>query len=217
MYVPSATGLGWSEDNLYSSSTFAGFESCEKYDFNGTQFGNQTEYIDEYSGSDDGFDIALLGGNVWMATDNATSPVMCYQQGSGSFLTGIPAASGIGGEVRGVAVESDKIWVSNTATDQLYRITEISDIGNTSTPVDPSLPGIEILCNPFRSTVGFSANACGAWQVEIFDTCGRVIYAVEFTDSMIWDSGSYTAGRGLYLAIFTNSEGIRQSEKLIKY
>ncbi|MCK5785828.1 MAG: T9SS type A sorting domain-containing protein [Candidatus Sabulitectum sp.] len=152
-----------------------------------------------------------------MATDNATSPVMCYQQGSGSFLTGIPAASGIGGEVRGVAVESDKIWVSNTATDQLYRITEISDIGNTSTPVDPSLPGIEILCNPFRSTVGFSANACGAWQVEIFDTCGRVIYAVEFTDSMIWDSGSYTAGRGLYLAIFTNSEGIRQSEKLIKY
>ena len=216
MYVPSAMGLGWSEDNLYSSSTFAGFESCEKYDFNGTEFGNQTEYIDEYAGSDNGFDIALLGGNVWMATDNATSPVMCYQQGSGSLLNGVPATSGIGGEVRGVTVESDKIWVSNTATDELYRITEIVGIEEESTPVETFLPCIEILGNPFRNAVGFSANSCGAWQVKIFDPCGRLVYIGEFTDSMVWNPGSDIAGRGLYLAIFTNSEGIRQSAKLIK-
>lgn len=216
MYVPSATGLGWSGDNLYSSSTFSGFEGCEKYDFSGTEFGNQTEYIGEYSGSEEGFDIALLGGSVWMATDNATSPVMCYQQGSGSFLAGIPAASGIGGEVRGVAVEFNKIWVSNTVTDKLYRITGITGIENEST-ADTFLPGIEILCNPFRTTVGFSANVRGVWQVEIFDFCGRLVYIGEFTDSMVWNPGRETAGRGLYLAIFTSSEGIRQSAKLIKY
>lgn len=217
MYVPSATGLGWFEDNLYSSSTFSGFESCEKYDFFGTAFGNQTEHIDEYSGSENGFDIALLDGNVWMATDNDTSPLMCYQEGSGSILAQVPATLGIGGEVRGVALESDKIWISNTATDELYRIAEVTSIGSESTSVNPFPSSIEIQCNPFRSAVRFSAYACGTWHVEIFDPTGRAIYIGEFTNSMVWNPRSDTVRNGLYLAIFTSSEGIRQSAKLIKY
>lgn len=217
MYVPSATGLGWSEDNLYSSSTYPGFESCEKYDFTGTEFGNQTEYIDEYAGDNEGFDIAVLAGNIWMANDSDTSPLMCYQEGSGSVLVEIPATSGIGDEVRGVTVELDKVWVSNTSTDELYRITDASSIETESSPVEPLLSGIEIQCNPFSSSVGFSSYSSGIWQVEIFDPTGRVIYEGEFTDSMNWTPGSNTVGNGLYLAIFTNSDGIRQSAKLIKY
>jgi hypothetical protein len=111
---------------MYASTTYSSYEGCYSFYFSGSYFTSKTDYIADYWGTNNGYDIAYENGNIWMAVDNATSPIRCYEATSGGVLQMVPASIGIGSTIRGMAYEtgtdSPYIWASNTTTDELYRI-----------------------------------------------------------------------------------------------
>lgn len=111
---------------MYGSTTYSTYEGCYRYYFSGSAFTSKSTYIGDYWGSNSGYDIAYESGNIWLAVDNATSPIRCYEATSGGVLEAIPASIGIGSTVRGITYELDTdspfIWASNPTTDELYRI-----------------------------------------------------------------------------------------------
>ena len=204
---------------MYTSNTYSSYEGCDSFSFTGSYFSSKTAYISDYSGTPTGYDIAFqeAGGSIWMATDNATSPVSCYEQTSGGILVSLPASIGIGSSCRGLAFEtgsSQYLWVSNNTTDELYRV----DLGTgTGEEHSAGLEGISSLTcdrNPFIGSVVLQGQGFGPGaMLEIFDAAGRLVLEHPFQGSYTWDATSEPVGS--YFAVIRNQQGQADVLRLI--
>ncbi|MCK5036904.1 MAG: T9SS type A sorting domain-containing protein [Candidatus Sabulitectum sp.] len=155
-----------------------------------------------------------------MANDNATSPVGCYQQTSGTLIDSLTSDIGIGSEIRGVTCEtgtdSPYLWVSNQTTDELYRIdlyTEAND-DDESEPVLP-YPHLSLSSNPFYSSVMITGSGFSNTSVlEIHDLSGRRIESSSFSGTYSWNAVGLPAGA--YIVTVSDFEGRRKFLKLLK-
>ncbi len=169
---------------------------------------SKSDYIGNYSGTPTGYDIGYqpndATGDIWMANDNATSPVACYQAGSGGIVMSLEASIGIGSQIRGVAFEEGSgqyLWVSNQTTDELYRIDLTTDTENTSDFDIPGVAEITTARNPFYSSTlitltGFSGNV----SLEIFDLRGRMVMSEVAECNLLLDGTSLPSGAYLIRA-----------------
>ena len=211
------TGLGWDGTKLYTSTTYGSYEGCYTFNFT-TYFSGKSTYIPGFWGSESGYDIAYHDSNIWMAVDNATSPVRCYEQTSGGVLAMIPADIGIGSDIHGVTYETGTdapfLWVSNQTTDEIYRIDIYTGIAEDDVIILPELQ-LSLSSNPFYSSVvitgrGFSGNSV----LDIHDAVGRRIESSSFSGTYTW----FTAGlpTGTYIVTVSDCEGSMESIKLLK-
>lgn len=212
------TGLGWNGTKLYVNSTYSSYNRCYTFNYYNTYFSNRADYITDFWGTENGYDIAYLNGDIWMAVDNSTSPIRCYEKTSGGVLEAIPASIGIGSDVRGVTYEtgtdSPYLWVSNQTTDELYRINLFTGIADNDKLL---LSNLWLSCstNPFHSSVVISGNGFfGASILEIYDITGRVLESVGFSGTYTWNATGMPDGA--YLVNVSDCEGNRESLKLLK-
>ena len=212
------TGLGWNSTKLYTSTTYGSYDGCYTFNFYNTYFSGKSTYIPGYWGSESGYDIAYHDGDIWMAVDNATSPIRRYEQTSGGVLEMIPADIGIGSDIHGVTyetvVEAPFLWVSNQTTDELYRIDIYTGIADDVELVLPEL-NLSFSSNPFYSSVVITGSGFSSTSVlEIHDAAGRMIESSRFGGTYTW----FAAGlpTGTYIVTVSDCEGSRESMKLLK-
>ena len=208
---------------MSTTTTSGAYEGCYTMTYTNPSSGfiNQADYIADYSGTPVGYDIGYQSstGYIWMATDNATSPLLCYENSSGDVLESIPASIGIGSDIRGVAFEgtsSQFIWVSNQTTNELYKI-DLQMTGiEVNTSVNPSTSA-EISCseNPFCSnTVVSLAGFTGNISVEVYDIQGRKVLSEVAESSIILNGQSLPSGS--YLILATDEMGCSATSRVIK-
>ncbi len=212
------TGLGWNSTKLYTSTTYGSYDGCYTFNFYNTYFSGKSTYIPGYWGSESGYDIAYHDGDIWMAVDNATSPIRRYEQTSGGVLEMIPADIGIGSDIHGVTyetvVDAPFLWVSNQTTDELYRIDIYTGIADDVELVLPEL-NLSFSSNPFYSSVVITGSGFSSTSVlEIHDAAGRMIESSRFGGTYTW----FAAGlpTGTYIVTVSDCEGSRESMKLLK-
>ncbi|MBD3370037.1 T9SS type A sorting domain-containing protein [Candidatus Fermentibacteria bacterium] len=218
------TGLAMVGSTTYASNTYSSYEGCYDLAFSSTSSGysSMSTYIDDYAGTPTGYDIGYEqgtdgSGDIWMAIDNATSPVRCYEASTGGGVEGIEAGIGIGPDIRGVCFEgtsSQYLWVSNQTTDELYRIDLSTGTSSGSTsPVEPL--GLAVGQNPFSAstTVGLTGFA-GSALVEVFDMCGRTVHSERVEGSFVLDGSSISSG--LYVVRATDSGGRNAKASIVK-
>ncbi|MCD4774416.1 MAG: T9SS type A sorting domain-containing protein [Candidatus Aegiribacteria sp.] len=212
------TGLGWNGTKLYASTTYSSYNGCYTFNFYSTYFSNKADYIFDFWGPEKGYDIAYLNGDIWMAVDNSTSPIRCYEKASGGVLDAIPASIGIGSDVHGVTCETGTdapyLWVSNQTTDELYRINLFTGIADDDKPL---LSNLRLSCstNPFYSSVVITGNDFfGASILEIYDVTGRILESVSFSGTYTWNATGIPDGA--YFVNVSDCEGNREFLKLLK-
>ena len=212
------TGLGWNSNKLYTSTTYGSYEGCYTFNFYTTYFSGKSTYIPGYWGSESGYDIAYHDGDIWMAVDNATSPIRCYEQTSGGVLSMIPADIGIGSDIYGVTYETGTdapyLWVSNQTTDELYRIDIYTGIADNVELVLPDMQ-LSFSSNPFYSSVVITGSGFSSTSVlEIHATAGRMIERSNFGGTYTWFATGLPTGT--YIVTVSDFEGSRESMKLLK-
>jgi len=210
-----------SSSTTYMSTTYGSYEGCYSFTYGSpsTGYTAKSNYIADYQGTPTGYDIGYQpvngGGDIWMATDEPTSPVKCYEATSGGVCAAIPASIGIGSDIRGVTFDTNNhLWVSNPTTDKLY---EISDyVGISSPSVESMQPqSLSVGCNPFNSTLVISINGFGENSVlEIYDLQGRLIHSVAVANSYTWDAANIPSGT--YILRVTGDSGPVISRNIVK-
>lgn len=186
---------------MYGSTTYSTYyDGCFGFPFSGSYFSSKTTYINTYSGTPTGYDIAYQqsNGSIWMATDNATSPVACFQATSGGILASLPASIGIGSSCRGLAFEtgsSQYLWVSNSSTDELYRVDLSTAVEDETSQGIGDAPVLSCGQNPFRDCVTlFSSGIDAAAVLQIFDVSGRTVLEDAFQGAFAWDARGVPSG-----------------------
>lgn len=208
----------------YASNTYSSYEGCYDLAFSSTSSGysSMSTYIGDYAGTPTGYDIGYEqgtdgSGDIWMAIDNATSPVRCYEASTGGGVEGIEAGIGIGSDIRGVCFEgtsSQYLWVSNQTTDELYRV----DLGTgvesgASTGVRPL--EVSLTRNPFRaSTVVRLTGFAGPARLDVFDLSGREVLSEPADQSYVLDGSSLPAG--VYVVRATGPAGRSAAASAVK-
>lgn len=92
----------------YLSTTSFFYEGCYAFNYVSPYSGysSKSEYIGDYFGTPAGYDIGFQQTDsvedIWMATDNVTNPVSCYQAGTGNIVCSVEACIGIGSDILGV-------------------------------------------------------------------------------------------------------------------
>lgn len=215
------TGLGWNGSYLYGATTYSSPGGCYRFAFSGTAFTTKSTYIDNFADNPSGYDITyqIDNASTWMATDNATSPVVNYEQTSGGILQMLPSSIGIGSSCRGLAFETGSsryIWVSNVSTNELYRV----DLGTTAleqeSPVETA-GALQLSCsrNPFAGSVILQSEYSQEGTVlEIFDLSGRSVLHSDFNGSLIWNTD--TVPSGTYIARIRGGDGASSTLLLTK-
>ena len=209
------TGLAMSGTTTYMSTTLMSYEGCYALTYASPTSGytSKTTYISDYSGTPVGYDIGYQQndgvGDIWMANDNATSPVACYEAGSGGIVSSLPASIGIGSDIRGVTFEGASgqfMWVSNQTTDKIYRIALYTDIEDGSTLDVSGSVSIGVTQNPFySSTLVNFAGFPGEVSVEVFDLRGRLVFS-EFAEGNLLLNGELLPS-GTYIVRATDETG----------
>jgi len=184
---------------------------------------SKSDYIGNYSGTPTGYDIGYQPsdamGDIWMANDNATSPVACYQAGSGGIVMSLEASIGIGSNIRGVAFEEGSgqyLWVSNQTTDELYRI-DLSGSGteDASTIDLPGIAEITAAQNPFYSSTLITLTGfTGDVSLEVFDLRGRMVMSEVAEGYLLLDGTSMPSGA--YLIRATDETGNSATASVLK-
>jgi hypothetical protein len=205
---------------MYTSNTYSSYEGCDRFSFSGSAFTTKSAYISDYDGTPTGYDIAFqpAGGNIWMATDDATSPVSCYDHPSGGIMVSLPASIGIGSDCRGLAFEtgsSQYLWVSNITVNELYRVDLGTGVGEDYSSDLESASVLTCSQNPFSGSVVLQGQGFGAEAVlEIFDAAGRLVLEEVFTGTLHWNATAEPTGS--YFAIMRTTEGISDVLRLVK-
>ncbi|MCK5786072.1 MAG: T9SS type A sorting domain-containing protein [Candidatus Sabulitectum sp.] len=199
----------------YMSTTLISYEGCYALTYSSSAGGytNKTTYISDYSATPVGYDIGYQQndgvGDIWMANDNATSPVSCYEAGSGGIVSSLQASIGIGSDIRGVTFEGASgqfMWVSNQTTDEIYRIALYTDIEEGSTLDLPGSANITLTQNPIYSSTLVNFNGFpGEVSVEVFDLRGRRVIS-EFVEGSLLLNGEQLPS-GTYIIRATDEEG----------
>lgn len=185
------------------STTYSSCEGCYALELESPSSGysSKSEYIGDYSGTPTGYDIGFQqtdsAGDIWMATDNATSPVSCYQAATGTIVCSLEASIGIGSDIRVIAFEESSnnyLWVSNPTTDKLYRVELLVGIDDSRSP-ESEFRGISIDRNPFFSVLNMSLTGFeGSVTLEIYNLQGRKIYSAMAENSYSWDNSTIPSG-----------------------
>jgi hypothetical protein len=191
-------------NTTYASDTYSSYEGCYSLTFSSSSSGysSRTTYIGDYAGTPTGYDIGYErgadgSGDIWMAVDDATSPVKCYQASTGGMVEGIEASIGIGSDIRGVCFEDSSsryLWVSNQTTDQLYRIDLGTAVGEGGRAGIKPL-GINVGQNPFYGVTTVYLNGFGDHAIlQVFDLCGREVLSEPAGQSCMLDGSLLPAG-----------------------
>lgn len=167
-----------------------------------TTAGAVSSYMTLFPGLGTGYhDIAFLsGGGVWIARDNADSPVIAYN--ASGVVTGF-----IGGSVisaaRGLAVDTEgHIWASNPDNDMIYQIdVTTGTAGGHSSSMEPRT--IAVSENPFAGSVLITGSGFTDAQIQVFDVFGRTVESAQFSGSYLWNAQSVSPG--IYFARVSDS------------
>ncbi|MCD4706562.1 MAG: T9SS type A sorting domain-containing protein [Candidatus Sabulitectum sp.] len=208
----------------YVSTTYGTYEGCYAMSYASASAGytSKSDYIGNYSGTPTGYDIGYqpsdAAGDIWMATDNATSPVSCYQTTSGGIVMSLPASIGIGSDIRGVTFEDGSgqfIWVSNQTTNELHRIDLYTDIDGSSAIEIQGTAGISFTQNPFHNSTALSLTGfTGKVSLEVFDIRGRKVFSKVTESSLLLNGESLPSGT--YLIRATDETGNAATSSVIK-
>lgn len=216
------TGLGSSSSYVYGLGVDASTlkKTVEKYSLSG--YIQSGPYLFEYVEVDPFYDMAFEGGDaagdIWMACDDATSPIKAFDTNGkltyAIYDTVIPAAHGL-------CFESDRyLWASNIYDDEIYRI-DLEPVGvggSASSPIEGAVT-LRSSANPFQSSVVLSATGIDTGRLEIFDLAGRKIISKRFQGSFTWDgrgSSGSPVEAGPYLVRVTYGSERSVTTKLLK-
>lgn len=213
-----------SGSTTYVSTTYGTYEGCYAMSYSSPSSGytSKSDYIGNYSGTPTGYDIGYqpsdAAGDIWMANDNATSPVACYQATSGGIVMSLPASIGIGSDIRGVTFEGTSgqfLWVSNQTTDEFYRVDLYTDIDGSSTTEIQGTASISFTQNPFYGSTVVNLNGfTGEAFIEVFDIRGRKVFSKTAGGSFLLNGESFPSGA--YLIRATNEIGCAATSRVIK-
>ena len=151
-------------------------------------------YMDFFPGSGDTvYDTAWLDGGIWIARDNADSPILAYN--TDGLHVGHVDGSTVSAAM-GLTIDSDGyIWASNPDDDMIYQIEVTTGIEEGSTsPLDTRIIGVSR--NPFHSAAVITGDGFNNAVIDIFDLNGRRVLSASFPGSYTWNavkmpSGSY--------------------------
>lgn len=138
------------------------------------------------------YDIAWLSGGIWIARDNADSPILAYN--TGGMCIGYVDGADIGGAAAGLAMDGDgHLWVSNPDNDTIYLLDVTTGIEEGQ---GSSIEGrsVSVSANPFHSSVTISAEGFGSAMLDIFDLTGRRVLSSEFHGAYTWSGADVPAG-----------------------
>lgn len=208
----------------YMSTTYSPYERCYALTYASPSSGytSRSIYIDNYYGSPTGFDIGYQyvdgAGDIWMATDNETSPISCYKVTSGNIVRSLEANIGIGSDIRGVTFEESSgtyLWVSNVTYDEIYRI-DISETGiGCSASSETELPEISVGHNPFYSMLDIDlAGFEGHVTLDIYDLQGRKLHSAEIENSYTWHDTAIPSG--FFILKVSDDSGHSVTECVVK-
>lgn len=186
--------------NIYGSSTEY---SVHKY--NATAGTSIAQYMNQYDFpglQPSVYDIAYSSAGVWVARDQADSPILCYNT-NGVLVdyvmgTTVPAAAGL-------TIDPDGfLWVSDPENDKIYKVattTSISEANAECFTQGSLIPA----ANPFQQFAVI--NAAGypdGSSVDIYDIRGRLVHTGSVTGELFsWNASSNPAGA--YMIRFSNS------------
>jgi len=167
-----------------------------------TTAGSVSSYMTLFPGLGTGYhDIAFLsGGGVWIARDNADSPILAYN--ASGVLSGYVEGSVISAAC-GLAVDSEgHLWASNPDDDMIYQIDVITASGEeNSSAVTPR--SLTVSSNPFVGSVLITGSGFVGADVRIFDVFGRTVESAPFSGSYLWNAQSVSPG--IYFARVSDS------------
>lgn len=167
-----------------------------------TTAGSVSSYMTLFPGLGTGYhDIAFhSGGGVWIARDNADSPIIAYNTSGvvSGYIEGsvISAASGL-------AVDSEgHLWASNPDNDTIYQIDVITGTAEEhSSAVTPRT--LTVSENPFVSSVLITGSGFAGAEIQLFDIFGRSVESAPFSGSYLWNAQSVSPG--IYFARVSDS------------
>ncbi len=148
------------------------------------------------------YDTAWLNGGIWIARDNADSPILAYNT-SGllvSHVEGTTLSAAMGLTVDG----SGYVWASNPDDDKIYQLEVTTGIEEGSTP-SPDQRMISVSRNPFFSSVVITSDGFSNASLEIFDLTGRRMLNASFSGSFVWDAAGVP--QGSYFAVISDEFG----------
>jgi hypothetical protein len=154
------------------------------------------------------YDTAWRSGGVWVARDNAESPILAYD--TGGACAGFVEGALIGGAAMGLTVDGGgHLWASNADNDVIYELEVTTGTAEgSSAGFEPR--GITLSENPFGSSVVISGTGFGDAVLEIYDMSGRIVETSSFRGSYRWDASEAPAGAYLVrLSDGTGSETAR--------
>ncbi|MBN2607762.1 MAG: T9SS type A sorting domain-containing protein [Candidatus Fermentibacteraceae bacterium] len=148
------------------------------------------------------YDTAWFSGGIWIARDNADSPILAFNT-SGMMVGCVEGATV--SAAAGLTVDSSGyLWASNPDDDTIYQLDVSTGIEEgSSAPVNR---GITVDRNPFASSViitaeGFSSDA----SIEVFDLTGRRVRADRFSGVYTWNAVNMPSG--VYFAVVSDEAG----------
>ncbi|MBD3277465.1 MAG: T9SS type A sorting domain-containing protein [Candidatus Aegiribacteria sp.] len=141
------------------------------------------------------YDTAWISGGLWIARDNADSPILCYD--TGGVLTGHVDGATVSAAM-GLTIDGEGyLWASNPDDDKIYQI-------DVSTGVEEGTTGalleeIRVEHNPFSSSAVITGSGFEGATIEIFDVSGRTMESGDFSGSFTWNAAD--APSGTYFAV----------------
>lgn len=167
-----------------------------------TTAGTVSSYMTLFPGLGTGYhDIAFLsGGGVWIARDNADSPIIAYNTSGvvAGFIEGSLVSA-----ARGLAVDSEgHIWASNPDNDMIYQIDVITGTAEEhSSSVTPRT--LTVSENPFSGSVLITGSGFTGADIQVYDVFGRSVESAPFSGSYLWNAQSVSPG--IYFARVSDS------------
>lgn len=138
------------------------------------------------------YDTAWIPDGLWIARDNADSPILCYD--TDGVLTAHVEGSTVSGAT-GLTIDEDGyLWASNPDDDKIYQI-DVSSGVEESTPFEE----LRVEQNPFSSVAVITGSGFEGATIEIFDVAGRRMESGDFFGSFTWNAAE--APSGTYFAV----------------
>jgi hypothetical protein len=162
-----------------------------------------TLYMDYFPGlGTDYYDTAWLNGGIWIARDNADSPILAYD--TDGLLVGHVEGTTLSAAMGLTVDTSGYLWASNPDDDKIYQLEVTTGIEEGSTP-SPDQRIVSVSRNPFHSSVVLTSDGFSNAVIEIFDLTGRTVLNSAFSGSFVWDAVNVPPGS--YFAVISDESG----------
>lgn len=158
-------------------------------------------YMSDFPGLGTAYDAAWISGGVWMARDNADSPVVAYD--TSGMLVGFVDGATVSAAMGLTIDDEGYLWVSNPDDDTIYQLSVTTGI--TQGSVEPGVRQLSSTENPFSSSTIISGEGFNDATIDIFDLTGRRLEHAPFSGSFTWNAGGVPTGS--YFALVRDDEG----------